>query len=705
MTCNQDLLSELRRRSGGKITGFRDGQCEAITAAVEGRRQLVVQRTGWGKSVVYFGATILLRQRGAGPTIVVSPLLALVRDQIRAAAEDFGLVARSYNHQNEDEWDGIQAELGAGAVDVLFLTPQKLANDDFLAKRVLPYIDGTRLLVVDEAHCISTWGHTFMPDYQRIRRLLAGRLPEGVGVLATTATADDAVVEDVTRQLGAGTEVIRGPLSRDSLHLQTIRVPSRALRYAWVAHALRHLEGSGIVYTLTKRDADRLAAWLRSQDLDVEAYHSDVAGADEEETPGEARRDLEERLRRNELKALVSTTALGMGYDKPDLAFVIHFQAPQSVIQYYQQVGRAGRALDRAHGILLAGEEDEDVITYFIDNAFPREQDVRAILLALEESENGLTVNEIMQAIDLPKSRIEKVLVVEAVRDEAPVFKNGPRWVRSIHDYQPDYETIRQVTARQRQQWERMKAYIDADTCLMRFLAEELDDRTARDCGRCTPCTGAPILPDGVPPDLAQAAVDYIRRHGSTALPLPKQWPAEALPIYGWRGNIRPPFAGQALSVWGDPGWAELVKAGKEAGRFDDALVTAAAAFIRDGWGLTAADAPPLWITCVPSLRRPELVPDFARRLADRLGVRFVAAIGKVRETRPQKEMENRFHQAGNLDGAFQVVDIELPDGPVLLLDDIMDSGWSLTICAHLLRLAGVDPVHPFALALAKSRI
>lgn len=698
-----ELLEEIRHRSNGKIRNFRDGQWGAIDAvANQGRRQLVVQRTGWGKSVVYFGATIILREEGAGPTLVISPLLALVRDQIRAAEEDFGLTARSYNHQNESDWRTIQAELNAGEVDVLFLTPQKTANDEFLSEYVLPYVDGTRLLVVDEAHCVSTWGHSFMPDYQRIRRLMADRLPEGIGVLATTATADDTVVVDVMRQLGEGTQISRGALSRDSLHLQTINIPSRAERYAWLVQALRQLEGSGIIYTLTKRDAERVANWLKANDIDVEPYHSGIGGADEE---GEvdARRELEERLRRNEIKALVATTALGMGYDKPDLAFVIHYQAPQSVIQYYQQVGRAGRALDDAYGILLAGEEDENVINFFIDNAFPREQDVRSILEALEDAEQGLTVTQIMQQVDLPKGRIENALRIEAVRDQPPVYKEDRQWVRSIHDYEPDYVTIAAVTARQRQQWAQMRAYINADRCLMRFLAEELDDDTAGDCGRCAVCVGRPILPRNVPPALVQRAVNFIRQHGMAELELPKQWPADALPTYGWRGNIRPALSGRALSIWGDPGWAELVKSGKDAGHFDDDLVDAAADFIRNQWGLPLDGHTPLWLTCIPSLRRPTLVADFGRRLAERLGIEFTVALEKVRDTRPQKEMVNRFHQARNLDGAFSVVDSALRQGPVLLLDDIADSGWSLTICAHLLHEGGSEVVYPFALSWAKS--
>ncbi|MBC7951105.1 MAG: RecQ family ATP-dependent DNA helicase [Rhodospirillaceae bacterium] len=700
MTENQ-LLAVLSQRSHGRITAFMPDQWPAIDAVINRRqRLLLVQRTGWGKSLVYFGATIALRAQGAGPTLLISPLIALMRDQ-QLAAEGLGLRAASINSENGDEWDDVSAALGRNEVDILFLSPEKLANDDFMRERLMPHLGAVRLFVVDEAHCISDWGHDFRPDYQRIRRLLTGLLPANVAVLATTATANDRVVEDVQQQLGQGTMVLRGPLSRDSLRLQAVNMPSSAERFAWLADTLPTLPGNGIIYTLTTKSADRLAAWLRSRGLAVEAYHSRI---EEEEgaEKGTARRTLEARLRANELKALISTSALGMGFDKPDLAFVIHFQAAQSIIQYYQQVGRAGRALDSAYGILLCGDDDEQIVKSFIDNAFPPHEDVIQVLTALEEAEGGLKVSELKRLVDLPEGRIKHILKLMAIRDQAPIFKDRTKWHRSPHPYEPDHQTMETVLATRRHEWARMKEYVRTPDCRMRFLVTELDDHTAADCGRCASCRGENLLDMSVDPRTVQEAVRWVRGHGFEILEPRKVWPScNPFPQYGWEGKIRTPLeTGRALSVWGDPGWAKLVKEGKKAGRFDDELVDACADFISQRWKPEPA---PLWVTCIPSLRCPELVPDFARRLADKLGLTFSAALTKIKDTPPQKTMQNSWHQARNLDGAFEVVEGAVLEGPVLLVDDIADSAWSLTVGGVLLRDAGVEAVHPLVLALAKS--
>ncbi len=341
-------LALLRRALADPAADFRGGQWEAIESLAEQRaRLLVVQRTGWGKSLVYFLTTRLLRERGAGPTLLVSPLLALMRNQIVAAGR-LGVRAATINSSNREDWEVVAAQLRSDEVDLLLISPERLANDEFREQLLLPVANRIGFFVVDEAHCISDWGHDFRPDYQRITRVLQA-LPRNIPVLATTATANDRVVDDIGSQLGRGLQVSRGPLMRESLQLQNFRLPSQSSRMAWLAEQVPRLPGSGIIYTLTVRDAERVAGWLRSQDIAAYAYHADVEAA--------AREDLERRLLGNRLKALIATTALGMGFDKPDLGFVIHFQRPGSVVHYYQQVGRAGRAVPQAYGILLSGSE------------------------------------------------------------------------------------------------------------------------------------------------------------------------------------------------------------------------------------------------------------------------------------------------------------------------------------------------------------
>ena len=407
-------LSQLRKALGNADAQFRDGQFEAMSALVQRHaRLLMVQRTGWGKSIVYFLATRFLRDQGAGCTLLISPLLSLMRNQIEAA-RNIGVRAETINSTNQADWARVESGLLRSEFDVLLISPERLANDDFVNRCLLPILNRVGLFVVDEAHCISDWGHDFRPDYRRIVRILRA-LPRNIPVLATTATANDRVVEDIIEQLGPNLEIQRGPLTRASLSLQNVYLRSQAERMAWLANILPDLPGSGIVYTLTVRDSERVAEWLRSRGIDAEPYN----GAMETEQ----RETLEDRLLDNDVKALVATVALGMGFDKPDLGFVIHFQRPSSVVHYYQQVGRAGRAVNDAYGILLNGEEDDAIADYFIRTAFPTPQDVHALLEAMRTANVALTVPKLQQRVNLPAGKIEKILKFLALESPAPIQK------------------------------------------------------------------------------------------------------------------------------------------------------------------------------------------------------------------------------------------------------------------------------------------
>ena len=418
---------------------FRPGQWEAIDALANRReRLLVVQRTGWGKSMVYFVATRILRNRGRGPTLIVSPLLALMRNQIEAAGR-LGICALTINSTNREIWPQLQQAVREDEADALLISPERLANDDFVENVLLPIAERIGLLVVDEAHCISDWGHDFRPDYRRLVNVLQ-RMPGNVPILGTTATANNRVIEDIRDQLG-DFDVQRGPLMRQSLALQTMRLPSQAARLAWLSERLHSLPGTGIIYTLTKRDTNQVADWLQSNGVSAKAYYSDVRSDDFEDS-NTYRQYLERQLLQNEIKALVATTALGMGYDKPDLGFVIHYQAPGSIVAYYQQVGRAGRGIDWAAGILMAGNEDDDIHEYFRRSAFPKEERVSSILEALEASD-GLSVRQIEEAVNLRHGQIEQALKILSVDNPAPVIKSGPRWLRTPVPYRVDRERVR----------------------------------------------------------------------------------------------------------------------------------------------------------------------------------------------------------------------------------------------------------------------
>lgn len=699
MATRTQALQHLRQATACSKIDFRDGQWEAIDHIVNQRgKVLCVQRTGWGKSMVYFVSARLMRAEGAGVTLIISPLLALMRNQIEAA-QRLGLRALTVNSTNRADWVHVRDQLLADQVDLLLISPERLANDEFVDSTLQPIAARIGLLVIDEAHCISDWGHDFRPDYRRIGQVLA-RLPVNISVLATTATANRRVGQDVAAQLGGTVEVQRGPLVRESVALQNMRMPSPADRLAWMADRIPQLPGSGIVYALTTRDADRIAEWLRSNGIDAHSYH---AGKSDDE-----RQNLEQALLANSIKCLVATTALGMGYDKPDLTFVIHYQTPGNVVAYYQQVGRAGRAIPVAYGVLLSGEEDDDINEYFRESAFPPEWQVTRILDALEAADEGMKLREIERAVNLRQSQIEKVLKLLVVEPMSPVLRIEGSWYRTPNPYQLDRQRIAHLTAQREAEWAQMKRYLANERCLMQFLSEALDDSNAQACGKCAVCLGRAVLPLELQRNTHINAQRFVR-HSEMPLELKKQWDIEALALYqsvfGWRGlNIPAQLRGEegrVLSRWGEPVWGELVSRGKAQGHFDDELVDASVDLIRNRWG---AVAPVAWVTCIPSSRHPNLVPDFAARLAAALGVPFRAVIEKSRETGPQKNMENRFHQCHNLDGAFTIRPEAGTDEAVLLIDDVVDSAWTLTLAAALLRQTGTAVVYPFALAATTAK-
>jgi ATP-dependent DNA helicase RecQ len=699
MATKADGLRHLRLAMANAEVEFRAGQWEAIHHIVNQRgKVLCVQRTGWGKSMVYFVSAKLMRAEGAGVTLIISPLLALMRNQIDAAGR-LGLRALTINSTNPENWSQVRQQLLADDVDLLLISPERLANDEFVAGTLQPIAARIGLLVIDEAHCISDWGHDFRPDYRRIGQVLA-RLPANIAVLATTATANRRVEQDVAAQLGGSVEVQRGPLIRESLALQNLCMPGSAERLAWLADRIPQLPGSGIVYALTTRDADRVAHWLRTNGIDAHSYH---AGKTDEERQG-----LEQALLTNTIKCLVATTALGMGYDKPDLTFVIHYQTPGNVVAYYQQVGRAGRAIPIAYGVLLSGEEEGQINEFFRDSAFPPEWQVNRILEALEAADEGLKVREIERAVNLRQSQIEKVLKLLVVEPLSPLMRIEGSWHRTPNPYVLDHQRIAHLTSQREAEWAQMEQYLASERCLMQFLAEALDDQNASACGRCGVCLGRPLLPLELQRTTYIEAQKFVR-HSEMLLRLKKQWDIEALAKYraafGWTGQNIPMDLrgeeGRILSRWGEPVWGEMVANGKSQGRFDDELVDATVDLIRSRWG---AAAPIAWVTCIPSNRHPKLVPDFAARLAVALRVPFHAVIEKTRETEPQKRMENRFHQCYNLDGAFMIRSAADTSGPVLLVDDVVDSAWTLTLAAALLRQAGTTAVYPFALATTAAK-
>ena len=708
------------RALAGPDARLREDQWTAIRALVEDHvRALVVQRTGWGKSAVYFTATALLRARGAGPSVIISPLLALMRNQIEAAGRA-GIRARTVNSANAQEWEDVYGQVAAGEVDVLLVSPERLNNPGF-RDQVLPKLTASAgLLVVDEAHCISDWGHDFRPDYRRLRTLLA-ELPPGVPVLATTATANARVSHDVAEQLAAGADgetlVLRGPLDRASLHLAVVALPGAQQRLAWLAEHLGELPGSGIIYVLTVAAAHETAAFLRSRGHAVAAY----TGQDDHLE----RVAAEDSLLANELKALVATSALGMGFDKPDLGFIVHLGAPPSPIAYYQQIGRAGRATDRADVILLPGREDADIWAYFGSLAFPPEPVVRSTLAALTEAGRPLSTAALETRVDLSRGRLEMMLKVLDVDGAARRVSGG--WAATGAGWAYDADRYARVTAERRREQQAMLGYVTTGACRMEYLRRELDDPAAAACGRCDNCTGR-RWPAEVSPAATAAASDRLLRPGVEITPR-RMWPTGMRELgIEVSGKIDPGLAaepGRAVGRLTDLGWGPRLRAllssdgsapaGPSPGApapdgsaadcpVPDDLV-AAVVKVLAAWDWAQR---PAGVVTLPSRTRPQLVESLGRHIAEIGRLPYLGGLRYAAAAPPSRSAARQHNSAQRLAAVWRELTLaeETADaaqrlgGPILLVDDRVETGWTMTVAARLLRQAGIPAVLPLALAI-----
>ncbi|MFC8527594.1 RecQ family ATP-dependent DNA helicase [Nocardia sp. NPDC057227] len=689
----RDEAEELLRELAGPAARLREDQWVAIEAlVVQRRRALVVQRTGWGKSAVYFISAKLLRRAGRGPTVIVSPLLALMRNQV-AAAERAGVVAATINSGNVTEWDAIHEQVATGTVDVLLVSPERLNNPDF-RDQVLPRLAADAgLVVIDEAHCVSDWGHDFRPDYRRIRTLVAD-LGADIPVLATTATANDRVVTDVAAQIGSGgridadTLVLRGTLDRESLHLAVVRIEDAVERAAWLGEQLHRLPGSGIVYALTVAAAQDVASVLRAAGHEVAAYTG--------QTDPTEREHLEQALLRNEVKALIATSALGMGFDKPDLGFVVHLGAPSSPIAYYQQVGRAGRATERAEVILLPGPEDARIWSWFASVAFPRESVVRAVLDALD-SERPLSTAALEPRVELNRSRLEMVLKVLDVDGAVRRVRGG--WLGTGQPWHYDAERYARLDRARSAEQQAMLDYQTTDGCRMVFLRGQLDDpglTLGETCGRCDNCTGTRLDPTPGAETVA-ATRARIARPGIDLAPR-KQWPTGmktlGIPLSGKIGAGAEP--GRVLGRLSDLGWGRRLRALLDAtdGPVPDDIVTACVAVLKE-WDWAER---PVAVLALDDDRNAELTRSLAARLAEVGRLRDLGVLHK-RPEHPPVSAANSAHRVAGLYGSWDVPDLQDVGGPVLLVNAQSESGWTFTVAACALRAAGAPAVLPFALA------
>lgn len=613
-----ELLQELKN-AYGEAAEFRAGQENTIREVLNGKRSLVVQKTGWGKSLVYFLATKILRKGTKGITLIISPLLALMNNQI-VSAKKLGLNVGTINSENTDNWEIIIERMKNNQLDALIISPERLANDDF--KRLISTgVLQIALFVVDEAHCISDWGHDFRPDYRRIVDIIRV-FPSNIPILATTATANDRVIEDIKKQLGEDIAVSRGSLMRKSLALQIIKLKTKEERLAWIADHIGELPGTGIIYCLTVNDCQLVHKWLCTNGISARCYYADIKG-----DGTESKEDIVSLFMSDQIKVLVATVAFGMGFDKPNIGFVIHFQKPGNIVAYYQQIGRAGRGIDNALAILLSGEEDNQINNYFIESAFPTENLMEDIVKEIRKnSESGLKQSDLEKVINMNPTKIKaciKYLMVEGA-----IYKEGLFYYPAARLWKPDMEKSRRITEIRKQELAQINDF--TNTIAKEFLCE----------------------------------------------------------------------TGKVLSNYGDAGWGRLVIQGKYNDKyFDDQLVDAAAELLVS----FVEEHNIQWVTSIPSIRRPALVSGFAVRLAERLHLKYIEALEKVQDTICQKKLHTSFLQHKNAEESFEVKQV-LGEN-VLLIDDMVDSRWTFTVCGYKLRKHGCGKVFPFALANSAGRI
>ena len=677
MKLYRDAMAIIKRLYGSDAD-FRPGQYESIEATLLHRRTLVVQRTGWGKSLVYFACTKMLRNQGKGTTIVVSPLLALMQNQMESGTK-LGLQCDALNSQTADRREKILDAIVDGTLDLVLVTPETLFREDVQSR--LPNMR-IGLFVIDEAHCISDWGHDFRLEYCHLREII-GRLPRNVPVLGTTATANDRVVADLKSQFGEDVYISRGPLYRESLSIQILELPHRDQRYAWLLDNLPKLQGSGIIYCLTQRDCDYLSDFLNRNQISAMSYYS-RSGEEEKKNI-----IAEQAFQRNEIKALVATIKLGMGYDKGDIAFVIHYQMPDNIVSYYQQIGRAGRNIERAYVFLMSGQEDENIIEYFIETAFPSEEETSQILECIREN-TGIGLYGLEAKLNIRNNRLFKALMF--LQKDGYIFKDKGKYFVSPKPYVYDREHYKSITDIRYHEMDQMKELVHTKECYSEFITKALDDTTAKPCGHCANCLGHLFLPIETSFESGKKASEYLSSLILEIVPR-KKWQQSEVTTGARIQYMNKP--GICLSKYGDPGFGELVKRDKysTSNRFCDELVGKSAQLLRPlikENGITH-------ITCVPSLRS-NLVEDFAKRLADRCGIPFIRLLQKT-QAEQQKKMENSSHQCANAYASFSVIEgVSVPQ-KMLLVDDIVDSKWTLTVCGYRLMENGCEEVYPYALA------
>ncbi|MDZ4712944.1 MAG: RecQ family ATP-dependent DNA helicase [bacterium] len=658
--------AELILQKTFKLQKFYDEQWATIDKILKGEKVLLIERTGFGKSLCFqFPATVF-----EGTTIIFSPLIALMRDQVKKLTE-LGINARCINSEQTHEVNTqIINEAKKGKIKILYIAPERQENSE--------WIEGTQqmnlsMVVVDEAHCISVWGHDFRPAFKRIINLVK-LLPKDLPVLATTATATKRVEQDIARQIGNNIMTIRGNLMRDNFRLFVVKVTSEDEKLIWLGKNMNRLPGSGILYTGTRVDTEIYSRWFEHSNISSTAYN---AGLDVE-----SRIAIESGLMTNKWKCVISTNALGMGIDKPDIRFIIHTQIPQSPIHYYQEIGRAGRDGQPSYIILFYNPADRKLPEAFIEGGRPSIDKYDRVIQAVKSELLG--ERELMKSTNLKQTQIRVIkadLIEQGIIREVIIGKS--KKYEFVPASQPlSVKAFEELRSSKLKDLENMIAYVDTSDSRMKFLCDYLGDNSEHKFTNCDNTGEKKII--------VNVTSEWTERL--------QKFRENFFPELGVEAKGSKIVNGFAASYYGftNVGTALHRSKNEHGGDFPDFLLRLVLNAFRKKFGQEKFDL----IVYVPPTSSGDLVKNFAEKISQALKLPISHNLQKIKQTREQRIFENGYLKTENVSGAFTfIVPADVNGKRILLIDDIFDSGATIKEAGKTLTNFGAIKVTPIVIA------
>ena len=658
--------AELILQKTFKLPSFYDEQWQTVEKILNGEKVLLIEKTGFGKSLCFqFPATIF-----KGTTVIFSPLIALMRDQVKKLTS-LGISAKCINsEQTPEENSQIINEAKQGKIKILYIAPERQENSEWIEATQQMNLS---MVVVDEAHCISVWGHDFRPAFKRIINLIK-LLPEGLPVLSTTATATKRVEQDIAQQIGDNITTIRGYLMRDNFKLFVVKVNSEDEKLIWLGQNIGKISGSGILYTGTRVDTEIYSKWFEHLGISSTAYN---AGLDTD-----SRIAIENGLMNNQWKCIISTNALGMGIDKPDIRFIIHTQIPQSPIHYYQEIGRAGRDGNPSYVILFYNPEDKKLPEAFIEGGRPAIKKYERVINSIKVELLG--ERELMKRTNLKQTQIRVIkadLIEQGIIREVMIGKS--KKYEFVRDSQPlNTKAFEELRNAKLIDLENMIEYVETTDSRMKFLCDYLGDNTNHTYTNCDNTSEKKIVVK-ITPDWAEKLQNFRENY----FPL--------LDVEGRGSNI---VNGVAASYYGVSNVGAALHRSKyeNGGDFPDFLLSLILKAFRKIFGQEKFDL----VVYVPPTSSGELVKNFATKVAQVLKFPISHNLQKAKQTKEQKIFENGYLKEENVSGAFTYLNSqEIKGKNILLIDDIFDSGATIKEIGKILTNFGAVKIAPIVIA------